>query len=1696
MQDTQRSIKKLMLLPIAVLVGLVVVIAVVASINGISILGLATGASQGQTTPLSLGVAPENGSIGSDKEQDYWTFTPKIGQELLVVVKAASTDFQPSIDLFNSDGQVVIYNDGGPGGTSTVSFIVKGDGEHKAQVWSFTGTKGDYSVNLVEKSSLESSTGSVMSLEGTKIEKGKSEAGEVSVPGEFKHIFFSGTKGEKVYISMSADSGTFEPSLDLFAANGTNLTYDDGPVGGTASITYDLPSDGDYKLKLWSYSNTTGSYKVSFHDDPSSAPVSGNKADGSSDQVSSVQSAEGLSGSGNLDKGEIKNGDLVTQVDLPKGAQHEYIFEGKKGQKITASMTAGSDSLAPSLDLFIPGKIPSVYVDGKYGKSATIDELLFLGSGKVYELPEDGTYTLMAWSYVGSTGKYDLSLKIEEAASNDDGEKSENTSNQPKETPQKEISLVPGATIIGDGDVVTADLNDSVLSHNGTSKPGKYYVFYANKGQYVTATMDKVTESSKALEGLNPKLEIFGPGVDKYDWESTLPSINWINGNAGEFYWFNVDGGRVKDAAGQQPDMTTYYNARLSGLRIEKEGFYVIIAGTNAALGEKAPYELSLSIQDQIPGDFKGQLTPNADSVSEISNYFDRDLWALEGKSGEFASIFIKPIGEYIAPDIYIYDPDGKVVFKRIAKEDCSYYGIKYDGNITCKNGTSLDPFKFASTGTYTLAVAGTHYFTNEDKNDGMTGEYSLSVDMSDTIPGIGKGTIAFGGTNQGDLSLPGEKHVYTFEGVKDEDIVLIAIPGADSKLVPKIEVYNPDFSLFASGVGVVDTTQASSVWNNTHLELPVTGTYYVRIADNSDATGSYIFSYPNKVRNTGYVGKGISNIDPETGCGTREYRDGSWNNIYHDGVYRGGGDGGLGRIKTMAKVIKSHDGTWREDYDNQIYYYPSGRIKEAAIDGKTYIYPDEGKIYDLLHIPGRFGSDLPSKYDGLDPERPELPLWVTNPDSADSLGLDTSAGETLWREIDITTQKGPWPDWDQYKAWGFEIEWMDPVFAIGDDESGWKYVRTYNDELPVYHSTQSTLVTSTTTDVGFWDFVRTKRNSIADGRPWGIYGNIEYGVSTLTLKQPTDRHGKDASFGAVAGVYLGPQTDKKLGNIEYLKRDAFTVALRTNPDGISKEPINGAHNSEWDYKDWENHSPERILLTGGPYYRWLLLSVNANCNLEVGFNNAGGANFPAIFVSDAVVSLDEWHDIIVSVNLPEKQLAVTIDGITELFAIPTDFQWDFEYDYNEGTSDFDVDDPIEIDNQLGMTHGGGAGYFQGDLDWMYVANGVLDPSKIDDRIKELRKSPPPRDTSIKSATLNDSNSFVEVVVDPVTWEVWNYSGSSDPGERQIVMEKIYDMFDDQFDWVFIVNNNSDTSNFKPDYMGRFHGVRNEVLGIGYDVEEPTESYDTKKLRGMIHFPWRGAISGGPSLHELMHTWGNASIKAKMLDFDEGGEEATSGSHWGISNIGGQLGGFDMSTFKELPMDTTSAEYVDGYRHYQAGFNGTGFGMWANGGNSVPFSNFELYLMGLIPSSEIEDIVYFEEFATSSASSFYECGGFDAEGSGCFSARKKIQMTADQIVEKLGKRFPSSEDSQKEFSALTVVITPEEMTEGERKEVHDQVSWFSNPVDDGKYLYNFSEATGNRATIKMDELNKALKSYEPPVETSGIATSTPSVQGN
>ena len=62
-----------------------------------------------------------------------------------------------------------------------------------------------------------------------------------------------------------------------------------------------------------------------------------------------------------------------------------------------------------------------------------------------------------------------------------------------------------------------------------------------------------------------------------------------------------------------------------------------------------------------------------------------------------------------------------------------------------------------------------------------------------------------------------------------------------------------------------------------------------------------------------------------------------------------------------------------------------------------------------------------------------------------------------------------------------------------------------------------------------------------------------------------------------------------------------------------------------------------------------------------------------------------------------------------------------------------------------------------------------------------------------------------------------------------------------------------------------------------------------------------------------------------------------------------------------ISCNSSSSSSSSSYSNSGSYFVKGGFGLFANGGNGVKYGNFELYLMGLIPLSEVEDIVYFED---------------------------------------------------------------------------------------------------------------------------------------
>lgn len=296
---------------------------------------------------------------------------------------------------------------------------------------------------------------------------------------------------------------------------------------------------------------------------------------------------------------------------------------------------------------------------------------------------------------------------------------------------------------------------------------------------------------------------------------------------------------------------------------------------------------------------------------------------------------------------------------------------------------------------------------------------------------------------------------------------------------------------------------------------------------------------------------------------------------------------------------------------------------------------------------------------------------------------------------------------------------------------------------------------------------------------------------------------------------------------------------------------------------------------------------------------------------------------------------------------------------------------------------------------------------------------------------INEERSFVNYILSESV-----YNSFLDPdnyGDFSIVSKKVYEHFDDEFDFIFVLSNEET----KPDglYYGVSFSVQNHVKGTGSSIYDNTQNYGSAgRLKSVLHMPRTEFIKSGPFLHEIAHYWGN-----------HGFIETTVGGHWGFSSIGGQLGGFN--------------ELTDlGNNRYKGIVTGkSSFGTFANGGNSIPYGNAELYIMGLIDENELEDIKIAKN---------PEWG----DKAGEFTASEIITLTSADIVAQHGKRVPSATSSQKEFKAITIVVSKEALTKDKKTQIHKDIINFSKKsIPDSSWgnSYNFWQATLEKATMDM-----------------------------
>ena len=88
---------------------------------------------------------------------------------------------------------------------------------------------------------------------------------------------------------------------------------------------------------------------------------------------------------------------------------------------------------------------------------------------------------------------------------------------------------------------------------------------------------------------------------------------------------------------------------------------------------------------------------------------------------------------------------------------------------------------------------------------------------------------------------------------------------------------------------------------------------------------------------------------------------------------------------------------------------------------------------------------------------------------------------------------------------------------------------------------------------------------------------------------------------------------------------------------------------------------------------------------------------------------------------------------------------------------------------------------------------------------------------------------------------------------------------------------------------------------------------------------------------------------------------------------------------------------------------------------------------------------------------------------GKFYATQKTTYDQKSIVELLGPRVPECKDAQKEFRVLIAVLTPAPALKPEDASVIDaMLVRQSTAGDDGRYTFNFYEATGGRGRMSFD----------------------------
>ncbi len=325
-----------------------------------------------------------------------------------------------------------------------------------------------------------------------------------------------------------------------------------------------------------------------------------------------------------------------------------------------------------------------------------------------------------------------------------------------------------------------------------------------------------------------------------------------------------------------------------------------------------------------------------------------------------------------------------------------------------------------------------------------------------------------------------------------------------------------------------------------------------------------------------------------------------------------------------------------------------------------------------------------------------------------------------------------------------------------------------------------------------------------------------------------------------------------------------------------------------------------------------------------------------------------------------------------------------------------------------------------------------------------------------------------------------NLLESSNVGRTEI-SRTFYRHYEDEFDLLVILYNVP--SELEPsksrNSSGWFTLVRNSVLGDGVRTFDRGRHYGSpSRLKGIISLFSNEFIMQGPLLHEIMHLW--------VLDTEI--IPTSVRAHWGFSSVNGQLGGFNGEELVDLGNGLFEVSST--------------FDIHGNWGVARPYAPLEMYLAGWLPADEVPDILVAEDatfwLEQEDGSRVTHQYAFRPK----FAASGISTWSISRIIERIGERVPSVDESQKSFRMATIVIESNEfpLTPDDVKLLNAQLDLFTRresvkELKESGGFYNFWDATRGLATIDA-ELKSARRTTKTAASGNSLSSSAQVVARN